>query len=258
MLIIGGRNYYYGLKYLLPDTVYVSIEELSKEPKIVEKYDHIIIFSSPILASTRFGRSDFGLENLMNLLQLSGKKIIFISSSAVYGLSQSKEPFTETSPLLGDSKYALEKIHIESILKSQDLTSIIIRPSGFFGSFYNHTPDSLINKLRSKIKTNCHYEFNIEHQGEQLRDFTDVRLLMRLIVSHIESNCSSNRVLNFSTTCGIKIRHITDHAKLLNPRLVINYIESDDKRIHNTLRVDSLLRFYPESYELNITEILDG
>ncbi|TGL78591.1 NAD-dependent epimerase/dehydratase family protein [Leptospira yasudae] len=79
------------------------------------------------------------------VLQFASKNrktgILFSSSSSVYGFSE--KPVTETSPLKGDTFYAISKIACESILQKGKNSFVILR----IASVYGPTNKSFLNKL---------------------------------------------------------------------------------------------------------------
>ncbi|TGK27960.1 NAD(P)-dependent oxidoreductase [Leptospira gomenensis] len=80
-----------------------------------------------------------------NVLKIASKNrktgILFTSSTSVYGFSE--RPMRETSPLNGNTPYAISKIECESMIRSSKHPFVILRVS----SVYGPTNKSFLNKL---------------------------------------------------------------------------------------------------------------
>lgn len=98
-----------------------------------------------------------GTVNLCRALEKSGlpKAFVFISSVAVYGLSEG-ENITEEHPLNGDTPYALSKIRAEEFLADwcaqNNVTLAIIRPSLIAGP----NPPGNLGAMIKGIKTGAY------------------------------------------------------------------------------------------------------
>jgi UDP-glucose 4-epimerase len=118
------------------------------------------------------------IESIKSIIRASlnsnVKKIIFASSSEVYGNSMTS-PLTEYSPLFPASHYAVSKIVGESYLKAfwekYGLESSIIRYFNVYGPRQSTTPLSYV--VPSFIYQALHQEpLKIYGSGKQTRDYT--------------------------------------------------------------------------------------
>lgn len=74
-----------------------------------------------------------GLKALLNGIAEPDTKIIFISSTAVYGKFNDAPYVDENSPLLPASEYGIQKMEAERIIKNSNFDWMIFRPCGVFG-----------------------------------------------------------------------------------------------------------------------------
>lgn len=237
MLMIGGRNYrpYFEAKH---NVVYYPTAELYYNDIEFPETENLILFIGSLELSKRYRDINENYSKNMlvkNLSKFKNKSIIFISSSAVYGLSSAEEAFTTYSQLCGVSDYAREKINLEILLASITKRLIILRPSGFFGEIYGFKPKSFLNSLSEKISLGLSGNYDIEFSGLQLRDFTHVKDLMRCIEYFCCIEISSIQCHNVSSTKPIKLKDLTKKIAIYNKNICFNYILSDEKKIHSYL-----------------------
>lgn len=108
--------------------------------KLCKEVDVIIHGAAALpLWSTReiFSTNKEGTRNILKqALKNKVKQVIFISSTAVYGVPK-KHPIVETDPLVGVGAYGQSKIEAESICqkyREKGLLVTIIRPKTFIGT----------------------------------------------------------------------------------------------------------------------------
>lgn len=236
MLMIGGRNYraYFEAKSKVN---YYPVTELYAADIAFPKSEDLVVFMGSLELSKRYNNNNF--SNILlakNLNKLKNKKIIFISSSAVYGLSSEDVAFTTSSQLCGVGNYALEKINLESLLTSITNRLVILRPSGFFGELYGFKPRSFLNSLSENIFLRMSKTYDIEFSGLQLRDFTHVKDLMHCVDHFCSIEISSKQCHNVSSTNPVKLKDLTKKIAQAHEKLSFNYIPSDTSKIHSCLK----------------------
>jgi len=74
-----------------------------------------------------------GMKALLSGLKNSRTKIIFLSSTAVYGKFHDSPLVNEEAELAPVSNYGLQKVESELILQNSDFEWLILRPCGIFG-----------------------------------------------------------------------------------------------------------------------------
>lgn len=129
------------------------------------------------------------LNNLCEAAIKAGvKKIIHISSSAVYGSRPQKGLFTERNKANPDTLYGLSKYFSEEIgsyyHKNYGLNFIILRPSNVYGP---GNEDGVIYRFAKSIKEKGYVE--IFGDGKNLRDYLFVDDMVNAIVKAIKFDC---------------------------------------------------------------------
>ena len=238
MLMIGGRNYqaYFQSKSTVN---YYPITDLYAADIVFPKADEPVVFMGSLELSKRYDSKYNNFSDIFlakNIKKLKDKKIIFISSSAVYGLSSENVAFTTNSKLCGNSKYALEKINLEALLTSVTNRLVILRPSGFFGELYGFKPRSFLNVLSKNIVLSQRKIYDIEFAGLQFRDFTHVEDLMHCVEHFCSTEITSKQCHNVSSTKPVQLKELTQEIMLSHEKLRFNYIPSDVNKIHSYLK----------------------
>jgi nucleoside-diphosphate-sugar epimerase len=99
---------------------------------------HIVVHAAaalPIQASRDSIRSVnvTGTEHVLQAARAAGaKRVVFISSTAVYGVPE-KHPIEEDDPLVGVGSYGESKIDAEALCRVAGVETTIIRPKTFIG-----------------------------------------------------------------------------------------------------------------------------
>ncbi len=160
-----------------------------------------------------------GLINVLEACRKSGvQRIVFASSSAVYGNPISL-PITETHPLRPDSPYAVSKIAGEYYCKLYDelyaLEAVCLRYFNVYGERQDSAnpysgviaifAENIINNLPSVIYGD----------GEQTRDFINVRDVVRANIMAAESEEAVGKTLNIGTGQSTSINEL---ARLVGMR----------------------------------------
>jgi UDP-glucose 4-epimerase len=160
------------------------------------------------------------LKNVVNKCHLDNQKIVFASTSDVYGKNPNL-PFSENSDLvMGSSKrwsYALSKIYGEQFIianhEEYGLTYSIARFFGSYGPNHNLTwwggPQSVfITKALNKE------EIEIHGDGLQTRTFTYIDDTVNGLINLIVNEKSNNEIFNIGSNPDSEIS-ILDLAKLI-------------------------------------------
>src|SRR5438067_10276700 len=86
----------------------------------------------PIQASRASIRS-VNVEGTANVLEAAEGRVVFISSTAVYGVPE-KHPIEEDDPLVGVGAYGESKIDAERLCRVAAAETVIVRPKTFVGA----------------------------------------------------------------------------------------------------------------------------
>jgi nucleoside-diphosphate-sugar epimerase len=121
-----------------------SVEELQGDVRDRDHVDRLVADADivvhaaaalPIQASRDSIRSVnvTGTEHVLQAAQAAGaKRVVFISSTAVYGVPE-KHPIEENDPLVGVGSYGESKIDAEALCRVAGVETTIIRPKTFIG-----------------------------------------------------------------------------------------------------------------------------
>lgn len=256
MILLGGRNYrsFFENNYKV---YFFSTNDVYRIEIGFPKSEDIVVFFGSMTLKELYGEQKIVDTDKLykNLRSIRNKKIIFISSASVYGLSINQKGFTSTDRLLGVTSYALEKIAIEQFLIEETQRLVILRPSGFFGEVCGHMPKSFLNNLKLNLLGNQRVHYHIEHGGKQLRDFTHVGDLMECISYFCKAEVVSRCAFNVSSTEGMMIKSITQNVSNFTDKVTFEYDKTQKKRIHSFLEIDRKIRDLIPSQK-NIFEFL--
>ena len=153
-----------------------------------------------------------GTINLLNALKnVNYERLIFTSTSEVYGGDKIIAPFKEDDEFTPASPYSLSKYCAETAIKTfSDINHkdfIILRLFNFYGE---DMPKSFfIPQLIDKLKKNDDFDMT---KGEQIRDFLHVNDVIKYLL--IAAECKSKKnVINICSGKGITIKKIALELK---------------------------------------------
>lgn len=196
--------------------------------EIIQKHKPEIIFHLAAIATTHTNQIDavfkinlFGTINLYKaVLKLKEKdgynpKIVFVSSAEVYGKTSSSDKINENSPLMpvsfyGSSKLSADKLSYQ-LSQSHKLNTVILRP-------FNHTGPGqqkgfFVPDMASQI---VELEKNPSGKGlmvgslNSIRDFTDVRDIVRGYKKVLEKDVAPGEVFNICSGTGRTMQSVLD------------------------------------------------
>lgn len=162
-----------------------------------------------------------GTHNILEAARLNNSKVVFASTSDVYG-KNSKLPFSEESDLvLGPPEvarwaYAVSKIFDEHLYfaywEEYKVPFVIIRLFGIYGPKQHRTwwggPQALfIDKIMAQEEVEIHGD------GNQIRTFVYIDDVVDALIKSIDSEKAKNQVINIGTTEEISIINL---AKLIS------------------------------------------
>lgn len=189
----------------------------------------------------------------------NNKKLIFISSSAVYG-DQSKKKLKEKSSLYPSTVYGINKIAVESYItelsKYNKFPWLILRLFATYG--HGHTPNlyqGIVNIILTQLKKGNN--LNIKGSLHRTRDLIyadDVgKIISKLIVKNL-----NEKIINIGTGKATKIKKIIEicqnhYAKNKSTITVLNKTPGDP--FHSVADI-SLLKKYIKTFKF--TEIRNG
>jgi nucleoside-diphosphate-sugar epimerase len=257
MILVGGRNYLPTFRRFFFDVKQISYEEFFLCDDFGSRSDLIVFMASPWLSLVRTNKERKDFEFSLALKRkINERKMIFISSAAVYGLSEAKHPFSEKSDLNGSTPYALEKIKFEREFSKLVNDLVIIRPSGFYGNAGDHMPYSFINRLKSCLENSKGIKFNIDYFGKQIRDFTHVMDLIQLIYESSKISKSGDTIYNLRSTRAHVLDEVINYIKIKDHNIRFNYEINSDREIHSSLDIKSVSKVINLDFNKSILDFL--
>ena len=230
---------------------------------VIEKYDvivHLVGFPDAGAAQkdpmTSFKLNIVSLQNTLECCRIcGGKKIIFPSSAAVYGVTQ-KLPVTENHMVAPSSIYSWHKYMCEKLIEAYhdnfDTSYVILRLFNTYGKGNKGVINSFIEMAKGDKAIQV-------YGADQLRDFIYASDVAEAFYSSIINKKAANKIINIGSGVGIKIRNILEIMQDIFPKLVVEFKES------NLVEYDSiadislarvLLDFEPRVSSNSMTEII--
>ena len=252
----------------------LDIKEKNKTERVFKKFNPDVIIHLAAQAGVRYSfvnprkyidSNIIGFTNIFEIMRkMSLKKIIYASSSSVYGDCK-KFPFHENLELNPLNFYGQTKLMNENISKIYEKNFNIKAVGLRFFTVYGPLgrPDMFIPKIINKIKNNKNLE--LYNNGNHFRDFTYVEDVGKIILQIINKfnynfNC---RILNVCRGKEISIKKVINIIeKKLNKKIkVINkpFQKGDMKKTHgdNTLIKKNFKIKKFQEFEAGIVKTLD-
>lgn len=200
--------------------------------------------------SNQLETNPLALNNLCEAAVKAGvKKIIHISSSAVYGSRSKNGLFTEKDKANPDTLYGLSKYFSEEVAsyyhKNYGLNFIILRPSNVYGP---GNEDGVIYRFAKSIKEKGFIE--IFGDGKNMRDYFFVDDMVDVIVKAIAFNCQFE-VFNVGLGKAYSLLDVVSlFEKVLGQRVKIRYKKELAKTSYliasNVNKAKKLLKWQPK------------
>ena len=252
----------------------LDIKEKNKVEKVFKLFNPNIIIHLAAQAGVRHSFTNpnkyidsniTGFTNILEIMKkMSLKKIIYASSSSVYGDCK-KFPFHENLELNPLNFYGQTKLINENISKIYEknfnIKAIGLRFFTVYGPYGR--PDMFIPKIINKIKNNKTLE--LYNNGNHFRDITfveDVSKIILQIINKFDHN-SKYRIFNICRGKEINIKEVINIIeKKLNKKIkVINkpFQRGDMKKTYgdNTLITKNFKIKKFQEFELGISKTLD-
>ena len=166
------------------------------------------------------------IVNTFNLLQKikhsKVKKIVFASSSSVYGDAKILPTNEEYGPLCPISHYGASKLACEAIVSSfcynYDIDGIILRPANVIGSRGRH---GLIWDLVHKLK-NDKSSLEVLGDGKQTKSFIHISDMIKGILQSMKKGEDGVEIFNVGSEDGVEIINV---AKIVCKNMKLPNIE---------------------------------
>lgn len=161
--------------------------------------------------------NDYGTYLVAKICSELNKKLIYVSSSEVYG-SALHLPMREDHPLFPTTIYAGSKaageLYVRGFEKTEGLKMVIVRPFNSYGEFMrDDTYAAVIPNFFRRLSQN--HPPIIHGRGKQSRDFTYVEDTAQGIALADESNSYLGETFNIGSGKEVQILHI---AKIMTKK----------------------------------------
>ena len=186
------------------------------------------------------------LDNCLNISKKSDvKKIIYISSVAVYKKKNTLKKISEKNTINDNSIYSKFKILAESKIKKffqkNKINYIILRLFHYYDDSGNHLIENFKNQLLKNEK------IVIFGSGAQKLDFLYSKDLSKIISKLCIINIK-NKTLNLCTGSGVKISEIANSLVKDKKSIIYQNNKSGDlSLVGNNEKLSKLINYYPKN-----------
>ena len=163
-----------------------------------------------------------GTRTVVDVAQLSGSKIVFSSSAAVYG--DANLAVNEESEINPKSPYAQNKIDGEKILKSSSGAHVALRYFNVYGPGQSAQYAGVITSFIKNALSNV--DLTIYGDGNQVRDFVFVEDVARANLQAMELKNKTFEVFNIGSGRETTIKELAETIiRLTGSKSKIKYLE---------------------------------
>lgn len=191
----------------------------------------------------------------------SACKLIYMSSTIVYGLPNFELDIDETFPVIDHSYYAAQKIDAEKHILKNFKNGLILRLNAPYG--LNMRTDTV---MTSFIKLALNNDAILLHgSGNRMQDFTNTRDIAGLIHKFIIHQNTNYGVFNLSSGIPISMKELANKivqltgssSSVLNSGLLDE--QENYKASYSTKKAKQLLKWDPEiSLEMGLIELINN
>tara|TARA_A100001011_G_scaffold399193_1_gene506702 strand:+ start:585 stop:1493 length:909 start_codon:yes stop_codon:yes gene_type:complete len=225
-------------------------------------FEKVLIFSSNFSSSSndQIELKEY-LKKFKMIVSLVGdiktvKKLIYLSSSSLYGLTEKKRLFTEKNKIFVDSNYRKEKFFSETIvletLKSSQIDFNILRVSNPYGTNHLIPSEGFINIAMKNIY--ARKRTYISGDGSEVRDFIYIDDLVDLINICLEKKLKE-KVFNVGSGKGIRLEEVVKKIILLKKDFDFEY---QNQKVKNKSSILDTSLFLRDMGSFNLTSLEEG
>jgi UDP-glucose 4-epimerase len=231
-----------GCNYVFHLAAFLGVDEVAKNPKETMEIESL------------------GTYNIVNSSIKHGiEKIIYISTSGVYGKSEFNKAVSEDFSVSPTSSYAIAKrfneIYLQSVFKKYNLNTFSLRYFNVYGPRQDNRMviSRFLNQaMKNKIIT-------VYGDGMQTRDFTFIDDTVKATID-IAEKCKGTEIINIARGEDITILDIAKEIiKLTNSNSQIKLVKSPkyrqdfdvEKRCGSSSKLNSLINYKPDTDLIN-------
>jgi len=238
-----------------------KMNQVIKDNNISQVYHLAAIVSVQESIKNPLLTHDVNTKGTLNILEISRqnsvKRVVFSSSAAVYGdePTQPKNEDSQTKPI---SPYGYEKLIAEQYMKYYsdlyNLETVVLRYFNVYGKRQSIKSDysGVISVFEDKFKNN--EEPNIYGDGEQYRDFIDVKDVVVANIKAMNTPNISGEVFCVGTSDKVSINNLMDFMnKKYHKKYKAYYMDArvgdilesicDNSKIKNLLNINEFRKF---------------
>jgi nucleoside-diphosphate-sugar epimerase len=184
--------------------------------------------------------------------------LIYFSSAAIYGTPKYL-PIDENHPCEPDSPYGVSKLAGEKdvlcMSRISNFRAVCFRPFNVYGK--NQRFDAYGNVIPiffQKIFNN--ESINIYGDGEQTRDFINVKDIVKAVIHSLENDIIG--IFNLATGKSITINQLVEYLRIATEeKLKVNYISPRAGEVkHSSADIKNLVSNFNFQPDLSLTELL--
>ncbi len=209
-----------------------DIRDYDNLEKIIENYDGIFHEAALTLVQESFSKKEeynevnvVGTENIFKIAKKNDIKVVFASSSSVYG-NVDKIPIKESFSKNPVNPYGITKLKDEKLAEEYSKLGVKIiglRYFNVFGIGQTGSYAGVITKFINRLKQNLPPQIN--GNGTQIRDFIFVDDIADANISAMNSSVSSG-FFNIGTGVGTTIKQLAEYLiKISGKKFSLDYLD---------------------------------
>ena len=191
-----------------------------------------------------------GTLNVLNAARKHGSRVVFSSSSSVYGRNL-ELPKREESWMAPLTPYAASKLSGEALVQSYaesfEIPAVTFRFFNIFGPWQrpDHDYAAVIPKWIWKALRN--EEIEVFGDGNQSRDFTYVDTVIEVLMTTLKREFSYPTPINLAFGNNINLNQLIDQLRVLYPNLQVKYSDIRKGDVRDSQNNPELIqRLFPE------------
>jgi len=199
-----------------------------------------------------------GTLNVLNAARKHGSRVVFSSSSSVYGRNL-ELPKREESWMAPLTPYAASKLSGEALVQSYaesfEIPAVTFRFFNIFGPWQrpDHDYAAVIPKWIWKALKN--EEIEVFGDGEQSRDFTYVDSVVEVLMATLKREFSYPTPINLAFGNNIKLNHFIGQLRVLYPNLKVKYSDIRKGDVKDSQNDPALITsLFPEIHPVSFEE----
>jgi UDP-glucose 4-epimerase len=174
-----------------------------------------------------FEVNTLGTLNVLNVARKHGSRVMFSSSSSVYGRNL-ELPKREESWMAPLTPYAASKLSGEALVQSYSesfgIPAVIYRFFNIFGPWQRPDHDYAAVIPKWIWKALCNEQIQVFGDGNQSRDFTYVDTVIDVLISTLKREVAYPTPINLAFGNKISLNQLIDQLRALYKNLKVEYL----------------------------------